>query len=73
MPPVGFSQKEEVIEITLLVPCGVALVCAQLVVAQTFEGFALPACLLKNPLLLIPQVLPPLEFMLSVLSQLVKR
>lgn len=73
MLTVGLLQKEEIVEFTLLAPCCAALVCAQLVVAQAFESFTLPARLLKNPLLLIPQILPPREFMLGVHSQPAKR
>lgn len=57
-PQVGLAQQEEVVELALLAPGGVAFIFAQLMVAQAFEGFALAPRQLKNFLLLVAQVLP---------------
>ena len=52
---VGSPLQKEVVQLPLFAPFRVALVFAQLVVAQALEGFTLAACLLKDFLLLVPQ------------------
>lgn len=51
---VGLAQKEEVVELAPFAPCRIALVFAQLMVAQALESFALLARLLIDPLLPVP-------------------
>jgi hypothetical protein len=70
LPQVGLSQQEEIVELPLFAPGRVALVLLQLAVAQAFESFALAACLLKDFLLLVAQILPTHEFALGVLALL---
>jgi len=50
---VGLPQKEEVVELPLFASCRVSLIFMKLLVAQSFESFAFPACLLKDLLLLV--------------------
>jgi hypothetical protein len=65
-------EKEEVIELTLFESRGIALVLALLMIAQALEGFALPARLLKNSLLLVSEILQAQQFALDVLALLAK-
>jgi hypothetical protein len=70
LPQVGLPQQEEVVELTLLAPGRVALVLLQLVIAQALESFTLAACLLKDFLLLVAQILPAQELALGLLALL---
>jgi hypothetical protein len=72
-PQVSLAQEEEVVELALFAPLGVALVFAELPVAQALEGFAFAASLLKDFLLLVAEVLQPQVFPLHGLPLLVKR
>lgn len=72
-PQVRLPQKEEVVESALFTPRRIALVFAQLVVAQTFESFPLSSRLLVDSLLLVSQVLPAQQFVFRIVTTLVKR
>lgn len=69
-PEIGLAQEEEVVGLSLLAPGCIALVFAKLMVTQALEGFALPPCLLKDFLLLVPQSVQSLEFLLQSLPLL---
>jgi hypothetical protein len=72
-PQVGLPREEEVVEVPLFAASRVAPVFAQLVVAEAFEGFALATRLLKDFLLLVPQILPAYELALRIEALLAKR
>jgi hypothetical protein len=56
----------------LFPPCGVALVFAELLVAQVFEGLPFAPSLLEDFLLLVAQILPAQQFGFGILAQLAK-
>jgi hypothetical protein len=70
MLEVGSPQKEEIVEVALFAPGCIPLVFAQLVVAQAFEGFALPPRLLKDSLLLVSESFPTRSLTLYCLALL---
>ncbi len=70
---VGLPHQEQVVELTLLTAKRIALVFAELVVAQAFESFTLSPGLLKDLLLLVPQILPAQQFPFGILPLLAKR
>ncbi len=70
---VGLPQQEKVVEPALFAAGRIALVFKPLFVAQRFEGFALPARLLKDSLLLVAQVLETRKLPLKVPALRVER
>lgn len=67
---VGLPHQEQVVELTLFLPELIAPVFVELVLAQAFESFTLSPGLLKNPLLLVAQILPTEKFSLRILPLL---
>jgi len=70
---VGLAQKEKIVKQPLLTFGGIAFIFAQLTLAESFNDFALLAGMPKGSLLLIPQILKPLEFAFEGFSRFLKR
>ena len=68
LPQVSLPQQEQVVDLPLLAPRGIALIFAKLLLAQALEGLTLPAGLLKDSLLLVAQPLGARQFAPQLLT-----
>ncbi len=72
-PQVVTPQKKKIVQLPLFAPRSVTLVLAKLPVPQAFEDFTLAPRMLKNSVLLVPQILQAFELTYNLLMLLSKR